>query len=138
MGCLSLALSTHATSRAIFGDLSPPIPCIRYCHFSSLVCRPVRRGGTHTLHALAARPMPTRPREDGALSPPDRSPMANCSLQLCQSWRKKNVFPMLTTSLLAFFRPLLIPQNSYRLLLFSLGRCLHRFLPSQATHYPPE
>ncbi|CAM9216617.1 unnamed protein product [Ectocarpus sp. 12 AP-2014] len=40
------------------------------------------------LHALAVRPLTTRPREDGALLPLGRSPMANRSFLLCQRWFK--------------------------------------------------
>ncbi|CAM9794516.1 unnamed protein product [Ectocarpus sp. 12 AP-2014] len=42
---------------------------------------------SHVLHALAIRPLTTRPLEDGALFPQDRSPMmANRSFLPYQRW----------------------------------------------------
>ncbi|CAN0438611.1 unnamed protein product, partial [Ectocarpus sp. 13 AM-2016] len=55
------------------------------------------KGGGGTLsvwykYASAVGPQTTRPREDGAFFPQERSPMANRSFVLCQRWLK-NVFP---------------------------------------------
>lgn len=44
---------------------------------------------THALHVLAVRSLTTGPREDGALLPQDRSPMAEWLL--CQTWQKKKL-----------------------------------------------
>ena len=78
---------------------------------------PVEKGGgaySYVLHALVVRPLTTRPREDGALFPQDRSPMANRSFLLCQRWLK-NVFPSLSIlpmSLPAFSTHLLCPSTA--------------------------
>ena len=52
-------------------------------------------GGGVLLCFVACLTWTTRPREDGALFPQDRSPMANRSFLLCQRWLKK-VFPSLS------------------------------------------
>ncbi|CAM9291041.1 unnamed protein product, partial [Ectocarpus sp. 6 AP-2014] len=69
---------------------------------------------SYVLHALAVTPLTTRPREDGALFPQDRSAMANRSFLLCQRWLK-NVFPslsILTISLPAFSNHFLLPSTA--------------------------
>ena len=71
---------------------------------------------SYVLHALVVRPLTTRPREDGALFPQDRSPMANRSFLLCQRWLKK-VFPslsILSISLPAFSAHFLCPSMRER------------------------
>ncbi|CAN0544405.1 unnamed protein product [Ectocarpus sp. 12 AP-2014] len=77
----------------------------------SVHCSKTRKYGrgvySYVLHAIAVRPLTTRPREDGALFPQDRSPTANRSFLLRQRWLK-NIFRclcILSTSLPAFSTP---------------------------------
>lgn len=59
-----------------------PLPCSDGREQEALACRFFGGGRPHVLDALAGRPFTTWLCEDGALSPRDRSPMANHSTLL--------------------------------------------------------
>ncbi|CAM9378486.1 unnamed protein product, partial [Ectocarpus fasciculatus] len=73
------------------------------------------RGGGGVLlrfACLTVRSWTTRPREDGALSPQDRSSMVNRSFLLCQSWLK-NVVPSLSVLSISVATFVLLPGPPY-------------------------